>query len=57
MKTNGYDMTQGCFSEDWRTASSIRETRKNSMNTDNSENSKPRFTSDREYDAYWEILG
>ncbi len=56
MKTNGFDCTQGCFGEEWRTAASIRESSMNTQKTDNSENAA-RFSSDRQYDTYWEILG
>lgn len=56
MKTNTYDFTQGCFGEDWRSAPSIKES-SSKQQTAGSENKASVFTSDREYDAYWEILG
>ena len=58
MRTNtfGIDLTQGCFDESWRTAPGRSDSKANRQDK-SSQNKEVKFSTDRSYEADWEIFG
>ena len=57
MRTNTIDLLQGCFDENWRNTANTRDRDSRNQQKKNEEKDTVHFTSDRQYDYFWEIFG
>ena len=57
MRTNTIDLLQGCFDESWRNTANAKDRGSRTQQKKNEEKDTVQFTSDRQYDYFWEIFG